>query len=132
MSFAGCLGALRENLCLLKLYSLMLLLLFIGEIVLATLAFLFPNSLSHYVKDKLSKEPLIKYRDDANLQNIIDYIQEELHCCGISDAGYKDWSQNIYFNCSPTNPSSERCSVPYSCCKNPRNIDVSDYWAIYL
>ena len=125
MSFAGCLGALRENLCLLKLYSLMLLLLFIGEIVLSTVAFVFPNTLSHYFKDKLSKEPLIKYRDDANLQNIIDFVQEELKCCGISDAGYKDWSQNIYFNCTQSNPSSERCSVPYSCCRDPRNFDVS-------
>lgn len=125
MSFAGCLGALRENLCLLKLYSLMLLILFIGEIVLSTVAFVFPNSLSHYLKDTLAKDPLMKYRDDANLQNLIDVIQRELKCCGISDAGYKDWSQNIYFNCSVTNPSPEKCAVPYSCCRNPRNFDVS-------
>lgn len=126
MSFAGCLGALRENLCLLKLYSLMLLILFIGEIVLSTVAFVFPNSLSHYLKDTLAKDPLMKYRDDANLQNLIDVIQRELKCCGISDAGYKDWSQNIYFNCSVTNPSPEKCAVPYSCCRNPRNFDVSN------
>jgi tetraspanin-33 len=125
MSFAGCLGALRENLCLLKLYSLMLLILFIGEIVLSTVAFVFPNSLSHYLKDTLAKDPLMKYRDDANLQNLIDVIQRELKCCGISDAGYKDWSQNIYFNCSASNPSPEKCAVPYSCCRNPRNFDVS-------
>lgn len=125
MSFAGCLGALRENLCLLKLYSLMLLILFIGEIVLSTVAFVFPNSLSHYLKDTLAKDPLMKYRDDANLQNLIDVIQRELKCCGISDAGYKDWSQNIYFNCSISNPSPEKCAVPYSCCRNPRNFDVS-------
>ena len=143
MSFAGCLGALRENLCLLKLvrgltnnlklltdgsllqYSLMLLILFIGEIVLSTVAFVFPNSLSNYLKDSLAKDPLMKYRDDANLQNLIDVLQKELKCCGISDGGYKDWSQNIYFNCSLTNPSPEKCAVPYSCCRNPRNFDVS-------
>jgi len=123
MSFAGCLGALRENLCLLKLYSLMLLILFIGEILLSTVAFVFPNSLSNYLKDSLSKDPLMKYRDDANLQNLIDVIQRELKCCGISDGGYKDWSQNIYFNCSSNNPSPEKCAVPYSCCRNPRNFD---------
>lgn len=125
MSFAGCLGALRENLCLLKLYSLMLLILFIGEILLSTVAFVFPNALSHYLKDTLAKDPLMKYRDDANLQNLIDVIQRELKCCGISDGGYKDWSQNIYFNCSISNPSPEKCAVPYSCCRNPRNFDVS-------
>lgn len=123
MSFAGCLGALRENLWLLKLYSLMLLLLFIGEIILSTVAFVFPNSFAYYLKEILSKEPIMKYRDDANLQNLIDVIQIEFKCCGVSDHGYKDWSQNIYFNCTVTNPSPEKCAVPYSCCRNPRNFD---------
>lgn len=131
MSFAGCLGALRENLCLLKLYSLMLLILFICEILLSTVAFVFPNSLSHYLKESLAKDPLMKYRDDANLQNLIDVIQRELKCCGISDGGYKDWSQNIYFNCSISNPSPEKCAVPYSCCRNPRSFDVSNHSFVY-
>ncbi|XP_054167406.1 tetraspanin-33-like [Oppia nitens] len=123
MSFAGCLGALRENLFLLKLYSLMLLLLFVGEVVLSTVAFVFPNSFSFYIKESLSKDPIIKYRDDTNLQNLIDVIQTEFKCCGISDKGYKDWNRNIYFECNQTNPSPERCAVPFSCCRNPRNFD---------
>ncbi|PKU26804.1 tetraspanin-33 [Limosa lapponica baueri] len=35
-------------------------------------------------------------------------------CCG--GISYKDWSQNMYFNCTAANPSRERCSVPFSCC----------------
>lgn len=123
MSFAGCLGALRENICLLKLYSFMLLFLFIGEVLLSTVAFVFPNAFLQYFKDGLSKDLIMKYRDDPNLQNIIDGMQTGLKCCGVSDKGYKDWSQNIYFNCSASNPSPERCSVPYSCCRNPRDLD---------
>lgn len=38
----------------------------------------------------------------------------QFSCCG--GISYKDWSQNMYFNCTPLNPSRERCSVPYSCC----------------
>lgn len=53
----------------------MLLLLFIGEIIISTVAFMFPNSFSTYLKDILSKDPIIKYRDDTNLQNLIDVIQ---------------------------------------------------------
>jgi len=102
----------------------MLLLLFIGEIMLSTVAFVFPNSVSFYLKDRLSKDPIIKYRDDVNLQNLIDTIQTQFKCCGISDKGYKDWSRNIYFNCSITNPSQERCAVPFSCCRNPKGFDV--------
>lgn len=69
----------------------MLLLLFIGEVILSTVAFVFPNSVSFYIKETLSKDPISKYRDDTNLQNIIDEIQREFKCCGISDKGYKDW-----------------------------------------
>ncbi|KAG8138529.1 hypothetical protein E2320_004444, partial [Naja naja] len=30
-------------------------------------------------------------------------------CCGA--ISYKDWSQNMYFNCTPQNPSREFCSL---------------------
>ncbi|XP_027193832.1 tetraspanin-33-like [Dermatophagoides pteronyssinus] len=123
MSFTGCIGALRENLFLLRLYSLILLLMFIAETILSAVAILFPNSFLNLVKEAFSNEPIIKYRDDSNLQNIIDLVQTEFQCCGVSDKGYKDWSKNIYFECLDTNPSRERCAVPYSCCRNSRNLD---------
>ena len=104
----------------------MLLLLFIGEIILSTVAFMFPNSFSSYLKDNLSKDPIVKYRDDINLQNLIDVIQTNFKCCGISDKGYKDWSRNDYFNCTMINRNTESCAVPYSCCRNQRNFDVSN------
>lgn len=103
----------------------MLLLLFIGEIVLSTVAFIFPNTVSYFLKDKLSKDPIMKYREDTNLQNLIDVMQINFKCCGISDQGYKDWNRNIYFNCNESNPSPERCAVPFSCCRNNKNFDVS-------
>uniref|UniRef100_A0A6P6Y595 Tetraspanin n=1 Tax=Dermatophagoides pteronyssinus TaxID=6956 RepID=A0A6P6Y595_DERPT len=118
MSLMGCLGALRENLCLIKLYSLMLLILFVGEIIISSLAFIFPQNVLNFLKNHLSKDMITKYREDTNLQNLIDIIQLQFKCCGISDYGYKDWSMNIYFNCTYFNPSSERCAVPYSCCRN--------------
>lgn len=104
----------------------MLLFLFIGEVLLSTVAFVFPNAFLQYFKENLSKDLVMKYRDDPNLQNIIDGMQAGLKCCGVSDKGYKDWTQNIYFNCSASNPSSERCGVPYSCCRNTGESDLSN------
>ena len=96
----------------------MLLLLFIIEVILSSVAFIFPSAISHFVKDRLSKDLITLYREDSNLQNLIDIVQMEFKCCGVSDHGFKDWSMNIYFNCSATNPSNERCAVPFSCCRN--------------
>ncbi|KAJ8249870.1 hypothetical protein COCON_G00230860 [Conger conger] len=38
----------------------------------------------------------------------------QFKCCGWNN--YTDWSWNLYFNCTPENPSTERCAVPFSCC----------------
>ncbi|XP_043932323.1 tetraspanin-3-like [Protopterus annectens] len=39
----------------------------------------------------------------------IDYVQRQLHCCGISD--YKDWENTLWYKETKNN------SVPLSCCK---------------
>ncbi|XP_041922030.1 tetraspanin-14 isoform X2 [Alosa pseudoharengus] len=80
LGFAGCVGALRENICLLKFN----------------------------VK---------AYREDIDLQNLIDSLQRVNHCCGAKDPN--DWNLNVYFNCSQANSqqkSRESCGVPFSCC----------------
>lgn len=57
------------------------------------------------------------YRDDPDLQNLIDWIQRHwLHCCGVNN--YRNWESNIYFNCSSKLVGSvEACGVPASCCR---------------
>lgn len=119
VSFAGCIGALRENMCLLRFYSICLLLFFLMEMALAALGFIFPHKMSSFLEGTLSDELIKNYRDDIDFQNFIDLLQSEFNCCGISSKGFRDWSKNEYFNCTKNpkdNPSVERCGVPFSCC----------------
>eukprot|EP00092_Neocalanus_flemingeri_P024378 GFUD01026434.1.p1 GENE.GFUD01026434.1~~GFUD01026434.1.p1 ORF type:complete len:308 (-),score=55.20 GFUD01026434.1:709-1632(-) len=119
VSFAGCIGALRENMCLLRFYSLCLLIFFLAEMTLLALSFIYPNKLTEFLETELSDKLIQSYRDDLDFQNLIDLVQQDFECCGISSEGYRDWSKNEYFNCTDRkedNPSVERCGVPYSCC----------------
>ncbi|KAK7109100.1 tetraspanin-17-like [Littorina saxatilis] len=122
LSFLGCMGALRENTCFLKIFYYTLTLFLLLEVAAAVCFFLF-----YYVKDVRNvlfpkdtfSKAIVHYRDDKDMQNLIDSIQKSLGCCGMSDTekGYEDWNQNVYFNCSKENQSPEKCSVPPSCCK---------------
>ncbi|XP_044514512.1 LOW QUALITY PROTEIN: tetraspanin-33-like [Gracilinanus agilis] len=115
ITFLGCTGALRDIPLLLKMFAVLLLLIFVVQIVAVGVAFLFSGLLQ--VMDKaafLMGKAIASYRDDLDLQNLIDYIQKKFECCGVHS--YRDWSQNEYFDCSISNPSLECCAVPFSCC----------------
>ncbi|XP_015272935.1 PREDICTED: tetraspanin-14 [Gekko japonicus] len=75
LGFAGCIGALRENICLLRFFCGTIVLIFILELVVAVLAFLFQD----WVRDQVEtffKNNIKSYRDDIDLQNLIDSLQK--------------------------------------------------------
>ncbi|XP_076861450.1 tetraspanin-33 [Brachyhypopomus gauderio] len=113
ITFCGCVGSLRENICLLQTFCICLTVIFLLQLATGVLGFVFSDKVRHKVT-KMINNAIEHYRDDLDLQNLIDFGQKEFACCG--GISYLDWSQNMYFNCSSENPSRERCSVPFSCC----------------
>ena len=64
----------------------------------------------------MSEKLIQSYRDDLDFQNLIDLVQHDFMCCGISSEGYRDWSKNEYFNCTRNkadNPSVERLPTAF-------------------
>lgn len=113
IGFAGCVGALRENTTLLLFFCICVGLIFALELVIGILAFVYKDWVRDQIQSQLNNM-IINYRDDPDLQNLVDWVQKDwLKCCGVS--GYKNWEKNIYFNCS--SPGGEACGVPFSCCK---------------
>lgn len=113
ITFCGCVGSLRENICLLQTFCICLTVIFLLQLVAGILGFVFSDKARDKVTE-IIQDAIIHYRDDIDLQNLIDFGQREFSCCG--GVTYTDWSQNMYFNCVDDNPSRERCSVPFSCC----------------
>lgn len=118
VSFSGCVGALRENTFLLKFYSMCLLLFFLLEMAIGesrhrapdfVLSSTFSTFLSvcanshrllrvpavheHLLEKQFTHKIIHSYRDDPDLQNFIDFAQQEFKCCGLSNSGYQDWSE---------------------------------------
>uniref|UniRef100_A0AAR2KEY9 Tetraspanin n=1 Tax=Pygocentrus nattereri TaxID=42514 RepID=A0AAR2KEY9_PYGNA len=92
LCLTGCVGAVRENCCLLRTFSVITNLLRTGML-----------------------NAMVRYQDDLDLRFITDEIQTGLQCCGADN--YRDWQINSYFNCSA--PGIQACSVPPSCCVDP-------------
>ncbi|CAG7838311.1 unnamed protein product [Allacma fusca] len=113
IGFTGCVGALRENTCLLAVYAIWLAAILLVEIAAGILGFIFKD----WIKGEATsgfQSFIVSYREDPDQQNLIDWIQERwLQCCGIE--GPRDWDKNVYFNCNST--AREACGVPFSCCK---------------
>ncbi|XP_068443167.1 tetraspanin-33 [Clinocottus analis] len=118
ITFCGCVGSLRENICLLQTFCICLTVIFLLQLTAGILGFVFSDKARYRVTEMINNA-IVHYREDIDLQNLIDFGQKEFGCCG--GVTYTDWSKNMYFDCKQDNPSRERCSVPFSCCIFPKD-----------
>ncbi|KAL4640871.1 tetraspanin-15 [Arapaima gigas] len=111
VSFVGVLASLRDNLCLLKVFVYSLSVCLILELLGGVLALMFRNQTVDLLNKNIRKG-MVNYYDDLDFKNILDFVQRKFQCCGGQE--YKDWSVNMYHNCSAPGPLA--CGVPYTCC----------------
>ncbi|KAM9391595.1 uncharacterized protein KZ484_003116 [Pholidichthys leucotaenia] len=110
----GCIGAIRENCCLLKLFSTTVLVLIAVQVLAAILTYSLQDQIGGYMRSGMLAA-MAHYQDDLDLRFITDEIQSNLQCCGADN--YRDWEINIYYNCS--SPGVLACGVPATCCVDP-------------
>ncbi|KAI4828662.1 hypothetical protein KUCAC02_022741 [Chaenocephalus aceratus] len=121
ITFFGCFGALRNTTCLLKMFLGILVAVLLLQIAAGVVGYLFTDMVMERT-ERLLMKAIVRYREDRDLENAIDFVQKKFHCCGVES--YKDWSRNVYFECLDTNPSLEACGVPFSCCVGLQNQTV--------
>ncbi|KAL3205782.1 hypothetical protein MRX96_052929 [Rhipicephalus microplus] len=110
--------AVRENVFLLEVYQNVLMVLVVLTFGASLLVAGMPWLAHAFIMDHVTDDFVVHYRDKADYKKTIDYLQTTLSCCGMTQAGYRDWQANVYFACNESNPSPERCSVPPSCCRH--------------
>ncbi|CAJ1075134.1 tetraspanin-10 [Xyrichtys novacula] len=114
LCLTGCVGAIRENCTLLRIFSAAVLVLITAQVLAAIVAYSLQDQIGNYLQSGMTTA-MMRYQDDLDLRFIMDEIQSNLQCCGADD--YRDWEINIYYNCSA--PGILACGVPATCCVDP-------------
>ncbi|KAM4531658.1 tetraspanin-10 [Odontesthes bonariensis] len=114
LCLTGCVGALRENCCLLRIFSATVLVLLSVQVLATIMAYTMKDQIGGYLRSGMLVA-MARYQDDLDLRFITDEIQSSLQCCGADT--YRDWEINIYYNCSA--PGVLACGVPATCCVDP-------------
>ncbi|XP_072126758.1 tetraspanin-7-like [Mobula birostris] len=104
--FFGCFATCRGSTWMLKLYAMILSLLFLAQLVAGISGFIFRHEIKTIFKGKF-KEAVEKYNRTGSP---VDDIQKNLRCCGVQN--YTNWIETEYFKAH---------GIPASCCK-----DISD------
>lgn len=121
IGFLGCCGALKEQVCMLKSFAVILGILFLVELGGSITGYVFRHKINKGFSDGL-ETALNDYKEDG-FKQAWDGLQSQLQCCGntnYTDWFFKQWSAEETGN----------YSVPESCCikKEPNcNTNVTNH-----
>ncbi|XP_046384422.1 23 kDa integral membrane protein-like isoform X2 [Ischnura elegans] len=87
LSFLGCCGAARESHGMLISYSVILCAIFVVEIVIAALAFVYKSDFERVAKEGFH-DLYADYDNDMEVKKAVDGIQQFFECCGLDGPNY--------------------------------------------
>ncbi|KAM7538006.1 hypothetical protein Aperf_G00000068575 [Anoplocephala perfoliata] len=110
----GFIGAVCKNVCLLKTFAALLMVMIILEIVAAILVIVYKNQVSSFVT-KFMKDSIEKYRGDRSktLLAALNTIQRGFKCCG--GDGPADWMGEEGDHCCKTDTPCPGSSFTEGC-----------------
>ncbi|XP_063036311.1 tetraspanin-36-like [Melospiza melodia melodia] len=104
----GCCATFRESRVGLGLFLAIILVIFIAEVSAFVFGFVYREKVKTDVQGTM-RSVFEKYDGQNPESRVVDYLQEQLHCCGVKN--YSDWTTSQWFNSTGNN------SVPQSCCQ---------------
>ncbi|KAG1649596.1 Tetraspanin-11 [Nymphon striatum] len=89
ITFIGCIGILKENRCLLLIYTFSLLVIFLLEVVAGILAYVYVEQVEVELTSSLNDTFMTAYRFEKEKTKAIDDLQRNFGCCGALSE--EDW-----------------------------------------
>ncbi|XP_028674413.1 tetraspanin-8-like [Erpetoichthys calabaricus] len=105
LGFLGCCGAIRESRCMLLLFFIGLLLIFLLLVAAGIVGIVFKSKVEDGMKQALQTYVPITSQPQE-FQNAMNSLQSEVKCCGIVN-GASDWGNAV--------PDSCKCQAPNNC-----------------
>lgn len=109
----GLVGAVKENLVLLKVFLAIIIIVFIFQVIIGIIAFVYREETARVASKQLNFA-VEEYHKNNDFKRAVDAVQHKLKCCGLDNQ--RDWNENDEYSCSSGSPHS--CSVPDSCCRD--------------
>ncbi|EHB17822.1 CD151 antigen [Heterocephalus glaber] len=109
----GCCATFKERRNLLRLYFILLLIIFLLEIIAGVLAYVYYQQLNTELKENLKDTMTKRYHQPGHegVTSAVDKLQQEFHCCGSNNS--QDWRDSEWIH---SGQAGKRV-VPDSCCK---------------
>ncbi|XP_005106041.2 tetraspanin-33 [Aplysia californica] len=114
LGVCGCAGALRLNVFYLRLFMVLVVVVFILQLTLGAIVFFLMEDIEARMLGVM-RSVVVNYVQDSGQSDdlALDYLQREFQCC--AGSSYSDWEANPHFNCSHL--ALATCGVPSSCCR---------------
>ncbi|XP_030759996.1 tetraspanin-9-like [Sitophilus oryzae] len=109
LSFFACCGSWLQSRCMLITYFTLVVLMFVAEFLLGSLAFVYRDSIKHTLTEKLQDGLMHHYNMSSSPNNLVetwDEIHTTFKCCGVTS----------YMNWHMIDAWPENRWVPDSCC----------------
>jgi len=108
LGFLGCCGAIQENRCLLLLFFISLLFIFILLVAAGIVGAVFEDKAMEWVEESMSKLLPLK-NQPADVQTDLQKFEEEFKCCGLKE-GAQDWAGTIPDSCE-CKDKTQKCEM---------------------
>lgn len=118
ISLFGCLGAMRESLCLIRTFVIAVVIVFVAQLVAGVLAFTLLDTVESTMMTHI-RQAIVNYNETSasDTDAALNTLQIQHQCCG--GVSYQDWETSAQYNCSSGSSVVTSCSTPDSCCQTP-------------
>ncbi|XP_057710769.1 tetraspanin-8-like [Corythoichthys intestinalis] len=124
LGFLGCCGAIKENRCMLILFFVSLLLIFILLVAAGILGAVSETKVKDWLKERFQKFMPLSNQPE-NVKQDLEKLQEELKCCGLVN-GVQDWRDQVPQSCRCTESGPDCTNGLYATSCSRKIIDLME------